>query len=122
MEGISGLKLLSILAFLLLLAGYGARRKKAAHIALMLTAFVIDMGIVVYIEVTRDALASAKAKMGPLMIVHIALSVAVLVFYAGQIVSGVRKARGRASRWHATGGPLLLLTRFGNLVTSFMVS
>ena len=122
MEGISGLKLLSILAFLLLLTGYAARRKRAAHITMMLTAFLIDMSIVVYIEVTRDALASARAKMGPLMIVHIALSVSVLVFYVGQIVSGIRKVRGRASKWHATGGPLLLLTRFGNLVTSFMVS
>lgn len=118
----STLKLISILAFALLLIGFANRRRPRIHVPLMLAAFLIDLSIVAYIEITRDAIASAKAKMGPLMVVHIILSCLVLVFYFGQVATGLRNLRGRRSRWHRTGGPLLLLTRFGNLVTSFLVA
>ncbi len=120
--GLTWLKWLSILAFTLLVIGFTQRRRKAVHIPLMLTAFVLDVAIVLYIEITRDAIAAAKAKMGPLMIVHICISVAVLLLYGVQIVTGIQKARGRRNRWHGFSGTSLLLLRFGNLVTSFMVS
>jgi hypothetical protein len=119
---LSGLKLLSIAAFLVLLTGYTLRRRKAVHIPLMLTALAIDLGIVVYIEVQRGAIAAAKARMGPLMAVHIAISVAVLVLYGVQVASGIRKARGGGGRRHGASGTALLWLRFGNLVTSFVVS
>jgi hypothetical protein len=115
-------KLASILAVVLILAGLTQRRKKHVHIPLMLTAFLIDISIVVAIELTRGAVASARAKMGPLMVVHIIISVLVLVLYAVQIVSGVRKARGRPGRWHGYTGISFVLLRLGNLVTSYLVT
>ena len=88
---------------------------------MMVSAFVIDMIIVLIIELTRGAVDSAKAKMGTLMIVHICISVAVILLYIGQIISGIKKAKGKPGGWHGQTVLMLLITRLGNLVTSFMV-
>ncbi|MEK6676217.1 MAG: hypothetical protein AABZ47_11265 [Planctomycetota bacterium] len=120
--GLSGLKLLSLVACALILCGVAVRRRKWLHIPLMLMAFAIDLGIVIDIEVTRGAIAAARAKMGPLMIVHICISTVVLILYAVQIVTGIQNARGKRSRWHKTTGISFVVMRFGNLVTSFMVT
>jgi hypothetical protein len=88
----------------------------------MLLAILTDLGIVIYIEVTRDAIASAKAKMGPLMVVHIFLSCSVLVMYGIQVITGIGNVRGRKRRLHTRTAPWLLAARFGNLLTSFLVS
>ena len=117
----SNLELLSIFVCALLVFGYLNRRTPRIHIPSMAIAFLIDMTIVVYIEVTRDAVASAKKRMGPLMIIHILLSVTVLILYFGQIISGLRKVKGRPSRWHGQAALWFLAARFGNLLTSFMV-
>jgi len=119
---ITGLKWLSILACTLILVGYSQRRRKRVHIPVMLTALVIDLTIVVCIEVTRDVIASAQAKMGTLMKIHIAISVTVLVLYGVQVWTGIQKARGRYKPWHGRTGVTFILFRLGNLVTSFMVS
>lgn len=116
------LKLISIFACILIVIGYLNRSRRRVHIPLMACAFVIDLSIVLYLEIARDVIASAKAKMGPLMIVHIFLSCSVLALYAGQIITGIQNARGRRSRWHPKGARWFLLARFGNLITSFLVT
>ena len=88
----------------------------------MACAFLIDLSIVLYIEIAQDTIASARAKMGPLMIVHIFLSCSVLTLYAGQIITGIQNARGRRSRWRPKAGRWFLLARFGNLLTSLLVT
>lgn len=116
------LKPLSVAVFLMLVVGVLCRRKRAVHIPIMLSAILIDLGMVAYIEFTRDAVASARSKMGPLMVVHLIFSFTVLITYGIQVYTGVRKARGGVSRWHGSVMPWLLAARFGNLVTSFFVS
>ncbi len=88
----------------------------------MLSALIIDLSIVAIIEFTRGAVASAKAKIGPLMAVHIAISVTVLILYGIQIWTGIQNARGFRSRWHGTTGATFVCFRLGNLITSFMVT
>ncbi len=119
---LSPLKIISIGVCVALVVGYIYRRRPRVHVPLMLAAFVVDLAMVVYIEVARDAIASAKAKMGMLMIVHILISVGVLVLYVVQVVSGLANLRGRRSRRHGPAGTSLLVLRLGNLLTSFMVS
>lgn len=119
---LSPLKIVSIGVCIALIIGFVNRRRPRIHVPLMLAAFVVDLAMVVYIEVTRDALASAKAKMGVLMVVHILISVGVLVLYVVQVVSGLANLRGRRSRRHGPAGTSLLVLRLGNLLTSFMVS
>lgn len=115
------LEITSIFVCVLLVVGYLNRRQKKIHIPMMVSAFVIDMTIVLIIEFSRGAIDAAKSKMGPLMIVHICISVTVILLYITQIVSGIKKARGKPCGWHGHTGLMLLITRLGNLVTSFMV-
>jgi hypothetical protein len=116
------LKAISIGVCGLLVVGYANRRRRRVHIPLMVAAFVIDMAMVAYIELTRDAIATAKEKMSTMMIVHISVSVTVILLYLGQIFSGFRKACGSEGRWHGAAGRWLIITRLGNLVTSFIVT
>lgn len=118
----SFLKILSTFVFFILVVGVLCRRRRSLHIPLMLSAILIDLGMVAYIEFTRDAVASAKSKMGPLMIVHLAFSISVLVFYAMQVYLGIKRWRGSTSPTHGKVMPWLLFVRFGNLVTSFFVA
>ncbi len=118
----SALKLISIIVCLILVAGYLNRARRLVHIPLMAGAFLIDSGIVLYIELSRGAIETAGAKMSPLMVLHICISLAVLVLYVGQVITGIKNARGGISRWHAKAAIWLLVARFGNLITSFLVT
>ena len=116
------IRLLSVLVFILLVCGVVARHRKRAHIPLMITAMAIDLGMVVYLEVTRAVVESvAREPMTALKLVHILLSVVVLVLYVVQIRTGISNARGQRSRTHGRTMPWLLLARLGSLVTSFFV-
>ena len=119
---LSPIELISCGICALLVIGVLNRRRKRVHIPLMVTAFVSDVAMLLYIEISRNAIETARTSMGPLMGVHIALSVAVLVLYVGQIVTGIKKARGKSRPWHGKAGIALLLCRFGTLITSFMVT
>ena len=121
MQHTSLLHVASILVCVLLILGVLARRRKRTHIPFMIAAIGIDLTIVVIIEFGRGVIASAEEKMGPLMIVHITMSVLVLVLYGIQVVTGIKKARGRSSRLHGKVMPWLLALRLGNLFTSFLV-
>ena len=111
----------SALVCVLLIVGVLVRRRRKIHIPLMISAIAIDVTIVLIIEFGRGALQQAQAKMGPLMIVHIALSVAVLIGYGIQVFTGIKKLRNRPTRTHAAVMPLLLAVRLGNFITSLMV-
>lgn len=115
------LELLSMLAFVLLLIGYVNRRRTRVHIPIMVTAFMIDMAIVVFIELSRGAIDRAQTKMGALMLVHIGFSIVTIVLYITQIVTGVRRVRRVGGGGHGRSGIALLACRFGNLVTALLV-
>ena len=123
MQHVSWLHVASVLVCVLLTLGVLARRRKRVHIPFMVAAIGIDVTIVAVIEFGPGlgAIASAEAKLGPLLIVHITMSVLVLVLYGVQVVTGIKKARGRSSRLHGKVMPWLLALRLGNLFTSFLV-
>ena len=117
------LQLLSLFACVLIVAGVLNRRRKRIHIPLMLTALAIDLGVVLYLEIARHVIESIPHRpMPPLLLFHICLSVAVLALYGAQVVTGIQNARGRRSRWHRKALIWFLVTRFGNLITSFFVT
>ena len=116
------LKLLSVLVYVLLLIGYANRRRRRLHISLMVTALAIDLGMVLFLELTRAVIESIPGReMTSLLVVHIALSTVVLFLYGIQVVTGVKNARGGHSRTHAKAWIWLLAARLGNLITSFWV-
>ncbi|MCP4246476.1 MAG: hypothetical protein GY778_05455 [bacterium] len=119
--GFTTLHMASAAACVLLIVGVLSRHRRNIHIPLMIAAIVIDLAIVLVIEFGRGALQQAQARMGPLMITHIALSVAVLVGYGIQVFTGIKKLRHRPTHTHAAVMPLLLAARLGNFVTSLIV-
>ena len=89
---------------------------------LMISAITIDLGLVLYLEIARGVVESIPARpMTPLLFVHILMSVSVIVMYGVQVYGGIKNARGNRSVAHRKVMPWLLLIRFGNLVTSFLV-
>ena len=52
------LKLLSVAVCVILVIGVLNRRRKRVHIPLMLTAMVIDVGMVLYLEIRRGVVES----------------------------------------------------------------
>ena len=106
---------------ILLVVGLAVRKNKHAHIPFMLSAFVIDMLMLLGIELNRNAINTARTTDDRMLQTHIILSVLVVVLYIFQIVTGIRKATGRPSRIHGKTGCLLILVRVGNLVTSIIV-
>jgi len=111
----------SIGVCILLVAGLCVRKDKHAHISFMLSAFLIDMLMVLGIELNRHAIHTARTTDDRLMQLHIAISVLVVLLYVFQLVTGIRKAKGHANRTHGTTGCTLVLLRVGNLITSIMV-
>jgi len=106
---------------ILLVAGISVRKNKHAHIPFMLSAFVIDVLMVLGIELNRHAIHTARTTHDRLLQIHIAISVLVVLLYVFQIVTGIKMAKGRPNRIHGKTGCTLVLLRFGNLVTSVMV-
>lgn len=118
----SALHFVSVGVCILLLAGLVVRKNKHAHIPFMLSAFLIDVLMVLGIELNRGAINTARTTDDRTMQLHIALSVVVVLLYVYQIVTGVRKARNRSGRVHGKTGYALLVFRLANLVTSVMVT
>lgn len=118
----NALNILSIVVCVLLLLGYANRRRRVVHITIMVTALVVDLAMVLFLELTRGVIESLPGRtMTPLLAVHILISVVVLVLYTIQVVTGIKKARGGPGPLHGKMPLWVLLARFGNLITSFLV-
>ncbi len=117
------LKLVSVLVCVILVIGVLKRRKPRVHIPLMVSAFLIDLTMVIYLEVRRGVVESIPGReMTTLLIVHICLSTVVLILYGVQIATGLKNARGNRRPWHRKAAVAFLITRFGNLITSFLIT
>ena len=121
--GVTFLQYLSCFVCVILFVGFANRRKRCLHISMMVTALVIDLGMVLYLELGRGVVESIPGRtMSALLIFHICLSVVVLALYGVQVVSGVRKTKGRGSSVHRKVAYWFLAARVGNLLTSVAVS
>ena len=108
--------------FVLLIIGVLNRRRVRVHVPIMVSAITIDVGLVLYLELARGVIESIPGReKSPLLMFHILLSVTVLVLYGIQIVTGIKKARGKPNATHGKVMIWLLVIRFGNLITSFLV-
>lgn len=116
------LKIISFLVCVIIVAGLAYRRKRKIHARLMMTAFGIDVALVLYIELTRKAVETALHPPHPFVIFHVAISVLVLLLYGVQIFLGMRLMRGGAStRLHGRVGLIFVVLRLANFVTSLSV-
>ncbi len=102
--------------------GLALRRRPRVHIPLMLSAFALDLGSVVFLQVQRRAVQKAASTPTPLLMVHISFAFLSLVLYAAMAVTGTRLARtgnGRAA--HRMLARVFLVCRAGTWITSFFV-
>lgn len=116
----------STLAVILALAGLANRSRPRVHIPLMLSAFAVDMSLVLYIEHNRRVIgmvAGTAGQMDAVLQIHVALSVAAVILYLVQIVLGLclRLGREPLRAWHRRAGWTFLACRLGNYITSFLV-
>ncbi|MCA9430106.1 MAG: hypothetical protein KC940_06345 [Candidatus Omnitrophica bacterium] len=117
------LKLISIGIVVLLFYGLSQRFRPKIHIPVMLSAFVLDVSLVLYIELTRDATGQAMgwSHLPGIMKIHIFLSTMTVVMYLVQIVSGFIRFRKGGMPYHKHTGILFMIFRLGNLITSFLI-
>lgn len=117
------LHLISALVLGLIAAGLWFRRTPRLHLRFMTAAFIVDVGLLLYIEGTRAAVAQVAASTAPIVWVHAAISTLVLVAYVMQIVLGRRTLAGMATsrQAHIVLGLTFVALRSLNYVTSFFV-
>jgi hypothetical protein len=119
------LHVLSTLVLVIVAVGFWLRkRRNAVHIRLMISAFLIDLFMVLYIEISRHAVEKVVASTRPLVWFHAAVSVMVLVCYVAMIQLGRSLLAGHqtARKWHRLLGMTFLVLRGLNYVTSYLVT
>ncbi|MBL9169400.1 MAG: hypothetical protein JNN07_16795 [Verrucomicrobiales bacterium] len=114
---------LSTVVLLLILAGVYSRKKPKIHLRYMLAAFVLDVSLVLYIEITRHAVEKVAHHTGLLLWFHVLVSVAVLTAYVAQIQLGRRIMNGfiASRQTHIRLGLTFCTLRLVNYITSFMI-
>jgi hypothetical protein len=113
----------SALAILLVAIGFAFRRRRTVHVPAMSAAFIVDISLLVYVEVTRHAVEKALLFPRWLVGVHVAVSVGVLACYLVMILLGRRILGGTvASRTaHRRVGITFVVLRGLNYVTALMI-
>lgn len=103
-------------AFALMVAGYALRRNPRSHVPLMVSAIGMDLGLVLVLEVQRDAVAKALSfTLGVLPQLHIACSASAAALYFPILALGLIRLKGyggwRTRRAHLTLGTIAFALR-----------
>ncbi len=118
------LHVISTAAMLAIFVGLWIRtRNRRMHKRLMIGAFITDLLLAAYIELTTQAVEQVAREMSPLMLFHVIVSVGFIVLYFVMFALGRRLDAGReeARSAHRNIGMLFLLLRLANYVTSYFV-
>jgi uncharacterized membrane protein YozB (DUF420 family) len=119
------LHVISTLVLAIVAVGFWLRRRRnAVHIRLMISAFLIDLFLVLYIEFSRNAVQKVVASSRPLVWFHAAVSVVVLVCYVVMIQLGRNVLAGNsfARKRHKMVGIVFVVLRSLNYITSYLVT
>ena len=113
---------ISTLVLVILALGFWQRRHRKNHILLMSTAFAIDVGLVLAIELQRHAVEKVVGdETTAFVIFHAAISLMVLLLYTAMAVLGrkIVTRQPNARLWHGRLAGVFVLFRLTNYVTSF---
>jgi hypothetical protein len=119
----------STLAILLIGLGWTFRYHPKRHIPLMLSAFLVDIGVLLYIEVTRHAIHTLEESLHTpaskaLLLFHVAVSLLMVLLYVAQIGSGIwlyRVPGPQIRNFHRYSALTFVTCRLLNYITSFFV-
>lgn len=115
---------ISTLVIVLLIAGIWIRsRNRAWHWRLMIAAFVIDVGLVLYIEFTRHAVETVVSEVSPFIWFHATVSTAVILLYLVMFALGRKLVVGQQQLrlTHRNVAIMFCACRGVNYVTSYWV-
>lgn len=100
------------------------KRNPQIHLRLMVSAFIADVLLVLYIEFTRHAVETVAAKVRPMIWFHAGVSLAVLFCYVAMILLGRPMLTGRyeTRKLHFAVGIAFVVLRSLNYVTSYLVA
>lgn len=119
---------ISTLVLCLILLGWKFRHRAKLHIAIMSVAFLIDLALLLYIEISRHAIAHVSksvlaAQSDALLYFHVTVSTLTLVLYVVQISSGIKLFKGwvPSSKFHQRAAMLFVTCRLLNYATSFFI-
>ncbi len=116
--------------FLFICVGAVLHHRRDLHVKFMLTAFALDILLLLVVEFTDNAIATAyrSATEGGdgrvITLIHVAFAVGALLMWFVQIVVGrkiYKQGRSELMPRHAAGARLFLVLRLGNVVTAFML-
>jgi len=115
---------LSTVVLVLIFMGIINHRNRRLHLSLMSAAFIIDLGLVLYIEFTRAAIEQAVEGVHGLLLFHIIVSVLTLVLYVVLISLGVKwfKGENQVAALHRNLAYVFTVCRLTNYVTSFFIA
>lgn len=86
---------IALLAWCLLLIGYSRRSIRAQHVPLMISAIALDISLVVYLQITRNAVQKAmEFSMEPLQQLHVLFATLTLLLYVPAVYLGIQLLRG----------------------------
>jgi hypothetical protein len=117
-----GTDLFATLIVLGLATGLSLRRNRAVHPKIMGSCFLADLGLVVYLEATRGAVAIAGKFESRILSFHVGVAVATLVLYVLLGWSGRRILSGQGGiPLHGKFAALFVLCRLATYVTAFLI-
>ncbi len=112
----------SFLAIVLVAAAILQRYRFRRHVAFILAAFAVDLGLVLAIELNRNAVKTVVAGGAAVLYVHVTLAVFVLALYVHQIWCGWALHRGgKRRRSHRAGALAFVVCRLLVFATAFLV-
>jgi hypothetical protein len=114
----------STLSLILIALGLWRRAHRRQHIILMSSAFAIDLGLVLVIEISLHAVERIVAhQVEAFTVFHAAISLGLLILYIVMALLGVGiiKNKPNARATHRKVGVAFITFRLANYVTSFFV-
>jgi hypothetical protein len=89
---------IATVAWLCLISGYLARKKRSLHVTLMRTGIFLDIGLVLFLQFTRGAIQTALSfELALLKQLHIAASTIALLLYFPILYLGFQLLKGRGT-------------------------
>jgi uncharacterized membrane protein YozB (DUF420 family) len=116
--------LVSGLAYVLIIIGMFSIKHRKRHRALMLAAFTIDMSLVLFLELTRDATGQALEFPNGMLGFHISMSILTVILYFVLIPMGFKMYKGNLEikKIFRPLAYIFLLSRTLNFITSFYLN
>jgi len=119
---------ISTCVLIIIAVGLCFRHRPKVHIPCMLTAFSLDVGLVLYIELNRHAIETVSQVVQRsfphgLLLFHVVMSVLVLILYVLMLRLGLGLLKGQENLRlkHRYLGCAFAVCRLANYVTSFFV-